>query len=78
MKIPLEVCESRDPKGLYKAARAGKIKGFTGIDDPYEAPDAAEIVMEVATGEGDGMKPPAEMAAGILETLRSKGYLTNP
>ena len=34
MKIPLEVCEQRDPKGLYKAARAGKIKGFTGIDDP--------------------------------------------
>ena len=37
MKIPLAVCEERDPKGLYKAARAGKIKGFTGIDDPYEA-----------------------------------------
>ena len=36
---PLAVCESRDPKGLYKKARAGELKGFTGIDDPYEAPD---------------------------------------
>ncbi len=35
---PIEVCEQRDPKGLYKKARAGEIKGFTGIDDPYEAP----------------------------------------
>lgn len=39
---PLEVCESRDPKGLYKKARAGEIKGFTGIDDPYEAPQRPE------------------------------------
>ncbi|MGH2753189.1 MAG: adenylyl-sulfate kinase [Actinomycetota bacterium] len=41
---PLEVCESRDVKGLYAKARAGEIKGFTGIDDPYEAPDNAEVV----------------------------------
>jgi adenylylsulfate kinase len=40
---PLEVCESRDPKGLYKQARAGKISNFTGISDPYEAPDKPEI-----------------------------------
>jgi len=39
----LEVAEQRDPKGLYKKARAGKIKGFTGIDDPYEAPERAEV-----------------------------------
>ena len=43
MKIPIEVCEERDPKGLYKAARAGKIKGFTGIDDPYEHPENPEV-----------------------------------
>ena len=43
---PLEVCEERDPKGLYKKARAGEIKGFTGIDDPYEAPTKAELVLE--------------------------------
>ena len=36
---PLEEAENRDPKGLYKKARAGEIKGFTGIDDPYEEPD---------------------------------------
>ena len=41
--IPLEVAEERDPKGLYKKARAGEIKGFTGIDDPYEAPENAEL-----------------------------------
>ncbi|KAL0338049.1 UNVERIFIED_CONTAM: Adenylyl-sulfate kinase [Sesamum calycinum] len=38
LNMPLELCEGRDPKGLYKLARAGKIKGFTGIDDPYEPP----------------------------------------
>jgi adenylylsulfate kinase len=40
---PIEECEKRDPKGLYKKARAGEIKGFTGIDDPYEAPVKPEI-----------------------------------
>ena len=42
---PLEVCESRDPKGLYKKARAGELKGFTGIDAPYEAPQSPELVV---------------------------------
>jgi adenylylsulfate kinase len=41
---PLDVCEQRDVKGLYAKARAGEIKGFTGIDDPYEAPDYAEVI----------------------------------
>jgi len=41
---PLEVCEERDPKGLYTKARAGEIKGFTGIDDPYEPPENPEVV----------------------------------
>ncbi len=45
---PLEVCEKRDPKGLYKKARAGEIKGFTGIDDPYEAPVKPELVLKTA------------------------------
>jgi adenylylsulfate kinase len=43
--VPLEVAEERDPKGLYKKARAGEIKNFTGIDDPYEAPTEPEIVL---------------------------------
>ncbi|WP_457567782.1 adenylyl-sulfate kinase [Desulfurobacterium sp.] len=46
VKCPLEVCERRDPKGLYKKARAGIIKNFTGIDDPYEEPLNPEIVVE--------------------------------
>ncbi|XVF61351.1 hypothetical protein PTKIN_Ptkin08bG0123000 [Pterospermum kingtungense] len=43
MNVPLKICEARDPKGLYKLARAGKIKGFTGIDDPYEPPLNCEV-----------------------------------
>jgi adenylylsulfate kinase len=46
---PLEVCEERDVKGLYAKARAGEIKGFTGIDDPYEAPEAPEITCHTDT-----------------------------
>ena len=45
VNVPLDVAESRDPKGLYKKARAGEIKNFTGIDDPYEAPLKPEIVL---------------------------------
>ncbi len=45
VEAPLEVCEQRDPKNLYKKARAGEIKNFTGIDDPYEAPEAPEITV---------------------------------
>ena len=44
VNTPLGVCEARDPKGLYVKARAGEIKGFTGIDDPYEAPVTPELV----------------------------------
>ena len=43
MDTPLEICEERDPKGLYKKARAGEIKDFTGIDSPYEAPEFPEV-----------------------------------
>lgn len=57
MRIPLAICEERDPKGLYKAARAGKIKGFTGIDDPYEEPDAAEIVLDARDKSGELVSP---------------------
>ncbi len=46
INTPIEVCESRDPKRLYKKARAGEIKGFTGIDDPYETPESAEIELK--------------------------------
>ncbi|GAB2958019.1 adenylyl-sulfate kinase [Amycolatopsis acidiphila] len=60
---PLAVCEARDPKGMYARARAGEIRGFTGIDDPYEAPVAPELVLR--PGDGD----PATMASAILTFL---------
>ena len=74
VNVSLEGAEKRDPKGLYKKARAalaaGKGMGFTGIDDPYEAPDKAEIVVETET-------TPAEQAAEqILAHLEKGGYLT--
>ena len=50
---PLELCEQRDPKGLYKQARAGQIKHFTGIDDPYEPPREPEIVLDSAGHTAD-------------------------
>jgi adenylylsulfate kinase len=59
VRAPLEECERRDPKGLYKKARAGEIKGFTGIDDPYEEPLAAEIVV-------DSSFTPADQLADIM------------
>lgn len=46
---PLEVCEQRDVKGLYKKARAGEVKNFTGIDSPYEAPEHPDIVLQTQT-----------------------------
>ncbi|MBN2475121.1 MAG: adenylyl-sulfate kinase [Pirellulales bacterium] len=52
---PLEVCETRDPKGLYKKARAGEIKGFTGIDDPYEPPEHAELVLDAGTKSAEAL-----------------------
>jgi bifunctional enzyme CysN/CysC len=50
---PLEVCEARDPKGLYARARAGEIKGFTGIDDPYEAPGQPDVRLTPADGDAE-------------------------
>jgi adenylyl-sulfate kinase len=49
LDVPLAVCETRDPKGLYAKARAGAIKGFTGIDSPYEAPSAPELRLDTST-----------------------------
>ncbi|KAB2607621.1 adenylyl-sulfate kinase 3-like [Pyrus ussuriensis x Pyrus communis] len=72
MNMPLELCESRDAKGLYKLARAGKIKGFTGIDDPYEPPENCEIEIE----QENGVCPmPAAMAGHVVSYLEEKGFL---
>lgn len=77
MKVPIEMCEERDPKGLYKKARAGKIKGFTGIDDPYEEPLKAELEIVAKLSDGTQRRP-EEQAAEILTYLRKHGYLSKP
>jgi adenylylsulfate kinase len=55
VEAPIEVCEKRDPKGLYKKARAGELKGFTGIDDPYEAPLKPELVLNAGTKNAEAL-----------------------
>jgi len=71
--VPIEVCERRDPKGLYKKARealaAGKGMGFTGVDDPYEPPLAPEIVLK-----NDQMTP-QQAAAQVIDYLQTQGIL---
>lgn len=67
---PIEICEQRDPKGLYKKARAGEIKGFTGIDDPYEAPLHPELHL-------DGRLDIDVLANHVIERLRSAGKLAS-
>jgi sulfate adenylyltransferase len=69
VSTPLAECERRDPKGLYAKAREGLIKGFTGIDDPYEAPEDAELAIDTTSLE------PSEAAQLILDHLQEKGYL---
>ena len=66
---PLEVCETRDPKGLYKKARAGEIRDFTGIDAPYEAPNSPELTLAGAAS------PPAELAAQVIQHLSVAGVI---
>jgi adenylylsulfate kinase len=67
---PLEVCEARDPKGLYKKARAGELKDFTGIDAPYEAPQHAELALKSAE------RAPAQMAAEVLAFLTKRQVIS--
>jgi sulfate adenylyltransferase len=66
---PLEVCEERDKKGMYAAARRGEIKGFTGIDDPYEAPQHPEITLNTVT------HTPEENARLIMDYLAREGFV---
>ncbi len=66
---PLDVCEARDPKGLYKKARAGEIRGFTGIDDPYEPPEQAELVLDSAAKSAD------ILADEVIAYLRKVGKI---
>jgi sulfate adenylyltransferase len=66
---PLEVCEQRDVKGMYRQAREGKIKNFTGIDDPYEPPLNAEVVLNTTRSSAE------ENAEHILAYLVEFGFL---
>lgn len=69
VKASLESCEQRDPKGLYKKARLGEIKGFTGIDAPYEEPSQAEIVIDT-----DQLSIEASVEA-IIDYLKENNYI---
>jgi adenylylsulfate kinase len=66
---PIDVCEQRDVKGLYKKARAGEITEMTGVDDPYEAPEAPEIIVDTLHNT------PEESADFIIAELRKAGWL---
>jgi adenylylsulfate kinase len=69
VKCPIEVCEQRDVKGLYKKARAGEIKEFTGISAPYEAPEKAELTIDTSTQSVEAS------AKQILDYLASRGIV---
>jgi len=69
VKTPVETCIERDPRGNYKKALAGEIKGFTGIDAPFEDPDDADIVIETVDRSIE------ECTAEIIDELKEKGYL---
>jgi adenylylsulfate kinase len=70
-KASLEACESRDVKGLYKKARAGEIKNYTGIDSPYEVPNNPELVINTDGGSLE------ESVIRVIDFLKSKKILTN-
>ena len=69
VKCPIDVCRQRDVKGLYKLADEGKIKGFTGVDDPYEEPEHPELVVET------DKETVEESVARIFAKLEELGYL---
>lgn len=68
VKASLATAESRDPKGLYRKARAGEIKNFTGIDDPYEIPESPEIVLDTEASS------PGQSVTQVVEFLQAGGY----
>jgi adenylylsulfate kinase len=69
LDVPLAEAEKRDPKGLYKKARAGLIKNFTGIDDPYEAPESAELVLP------SHKMTLAQEVEALLKLLKARGII---
>lgn len=71
VNTPIDVCESRDVKGLYKKARSGEIKNFTGIDSPYEPPKFPELMLDTVTMSAE------DCAERVVDFLEEKGYLSN-
>jgi sulfate adenylyltransferase len=69
VNAPIQVCEARDPKGLYAKARRGELANFTGVDDPYEPPLAPELILDTVACS------PADNADHILQYLQTKGLL---
>jgi sulfate adenylyltransferase len=69
VSTPIEVCEKRDRKGMYAKARAGLIKGFTGVDDPYEIPGSPEVRLDTTD------IAPDEAAGEIMLHLQQKGFI---
>lgn len=69
---PLDVCEQRDPKGLYAKCRAGYLPNFTGIDSPYEAPEHPDLVLDTTTA------PAAELAQRVVALLQARGVVAAP
>jgi adenylylsulfate kinase len=69
VNTPIGTCEQRDPKGLYKKARAGELKGFTGIDDPYEAPNHPELTIDATSTS------PQEATVLLIRYLEEQGLL---
>ena len=68
---PVEVCEKRDPKGLYQKARRGELKGFTGVDDPYEPPQNADLILRT------GKKEPDRIVEELWSYLVANGMINN-
>ena len=69
VSTPIEVCEKRDRKGMYAKARAGLIKGYTGVDDPYETPQDPEVSIDTSN------ITPVEAAHQIILVLQKKGFI---
>jgi len=71
LNTPIETCEQRDPKGLYKKARAGQLKNFTGVDDPYEAPLNPELTIDATSTS------PQEATVLLLDYLERYGIISH-
>lgn len=75
VKAPLDVCELRDPKGLYAKSRSGRLPNFTGIDSPYEEPEAPDLVLETTSAPADVL---AQQVIALLESRRLIGPVRRP